>query len=98
MIAVMDARPALVSALGQELEAELDWFDQHLAWRGHLIGDRFGRADITAASLLAPLARPAACPLYRKATLPQAVEDALARWSARPSLRWVERTYTEHRH
>ena len=98
MIAAMDARPALIPALGEQLAAELDWFDERLTGRCHVASDGFGRADITAASLLAPLARPAAGPPYRQATLPQAVEDTLARWSARPSLRWVERTYAEYRH
>ena len=65
--------------------------------RGRLVGDRFGRADITAASLLAPLAPPGEHPVYRRGAMPAAVEDALTRWSARPSLRWVERTYAEHR-
>jgi glutathione S-transferase len=97
MIAAMDARAALLPALERELGAELDWFEHALAGRRYLDGDRFGRADITAASLLAPLARPAACPRYRRGKLPAPVEDVLARWSARPSLRWVERTYAEHR-
>ena len=97
MVAAMDARAALLPALEQEIAAELDWFDQALAGRRYLDGDRFGRADITAASLLAPLARPAACPLYRHGGLPAPIEDTLARWGARPSLRWVERTYAEHR-
>lgn len=98
MITGLNARPVLVPELGHELEDELDWFDHHLAGRHHLAGDQLGRADITAASLLAPLARPAACPLYRKAELPVTAEDRLMRWSARPSLQWVERTYADHRH
>jgi glutathione S-transferase len=97
MIAGMDARPARVPALAHELEVELTWFDDHLAGRAHLVGDHFGRADITAASLLAPLARPPACPLYRQAVMPPSVEDTLKSWSVRPGLRWVERTYAEHR-
>ena len=98
MVAGMDARAALLPALEQELTSELDWFEHVLAGRPYLDADRFGRTDITAASLLAPLARPAACPLYRRGVLPAPAEEALARWSARPSLRWVERTYAEHRH
>ena len=97
MIQGMNARAALVPALERDLAAELDWFEGVLDGRRHLAGDRFGRADIPAASLLAPLARPAACPIYRRVALPPSVEEALARWNARPSLRWVERTYAEHR-
>lgn len=97
MVAGMDARPALIPELEQKLTAELDWFEDHLAGRRHLVNDRFGRADITAASLLAPLARPAAHPHYRRVRLPERLEETLTRWSARPSLRWVERIYADHR-
>ena len=97
MVAGMDARAALVPDLERDLAAELDWFGGHLRGRYYLIGDRLGRADITAASLLAPLARPAACPLYRRVALPPRVEAALARWGDEPALRWVDRTYAEHR-
>ena len=97
MVAGMNARSALLPELEQKLSAELDWFDDQLAGRRHLVGDQFGRADLTAASLLAPLARPAACLLYRKVRLPERLEQSLALWGARPSLRWVERIYAEHR-
>lgn len=97
MIAGMNARPALVPEIEQKLASELDWFDARLGGRRYLAGDRLGRADITAASLLAPLARPAECPLYRKVALPLRIEETLTRWSARPGLQWVERLYAAHR-
>ena len=55
MIAGMNARPTLIPDLEEKLAVELDWFDGRIGDRGHLVGDRLGRADITAASLLAPL-------------------------------------------
>src|SRR6185369_14117173 len=55
MIAGMNARPVLVEQVERQLGAELDWFDRRLDGRRHLVGDRLGRADITAASLLGPL-------------------------------------------
>ena len=97
MIAGMNARPALVGQIEGQLGAELDWFDRRLDGRRHLVGDRLGRADITAASLLGPLARPAACPHYGRIVLPARVEETLARWRRRPSLAWTERLYAEHR-
>ena len=36
----------------QKITAELDWFEDQLAGREHLVGDKFGRADLTAASSL----------------------------------------------
>jgi glutathione S-transferase len=98
MISAMDARPERLAELETRLSAELDWFDILVEERRYLVGSTFGRTDITAASLLAPLARPIACPLYQKGVLPPRLEDTLARWSERPSLRWVEQVYTRHRH
>lgn len=97
MIAGMNARPALIPELQERLTAELDWFEDVLGGRQHLVDDQFGRADITAASLLSPLARPAAGPPYRAVILPPRHEDMLERWTARPSLRWVHRMYADHR-
>lgn len=97
MIAGMNARPAQIPELENRLGAELDWFDGVLGKRRHLVGDQLGRADITAASLLSPLARPAAGPPYRAVILPPRLEEMLERWTARPSLRWVHRMYAEHR-
>ncbi|HEY8567300.1 MAG TPA: glutathione S-transferase N-terminal domain-containing protein [Beijerinckiaceae bacterium] len=93
----MKARPKLLPEVERRLAAELDWFEGELAGREHLVGDGFGRADLTAASLLAPLARPAACPLYQQVRLPDAVEETVARWRARPGLQWVNRIYADHR-
>ena len=98
MVAGMNARPALLPELEQKITAELDWFKHQLAGREHLVCDRFGRADLTAASLLAPLARPSACPLYRKSQTPERLEKILARWRARQSLQWVEKIYANYRH
>ncbi len=97
MIAALDGRASLVPALGRELAAELEWFDGVLAGRRYLVDDRFGRANITAASLLGPLARPSECPIYGRGKLPSPVEETLARWRARRSLDWGERIYAEHR-
>ena len=97
MIRKMDTRPILVPDLERRLEAELDWFDGRVEGRRFLVGDRFGRADLTAASLLAPLARPAACPLYQELALPPRLQETFERWSVRPGLHWVGRLYDDHR-
>ncbi len=57
IVAGMRARPALLPALTWRLDGELAWFAGVLAERGEgLVGEAFGRADLTAAGLLAPLA------------------------------------------
>lgn len=97
MASSMAARRALVPRIQARMEVELDWFDAALGERDHLVGDSFGRADVTAASLLAPLARPDAPPFYGRVRLPPEVEDVVARWAERPGIRWVRRTYARHR-
>lgn len=101
MIRGMDTRAALLPELIAAVDRELDWFEAILAERGErLVGDAFGRADLTAASLLAPLALPPTPPLdalHAGLVFPPLLADALARWAARPSIAWVRRTYAAHR-
>ena len=98
MTGKMAAHPEHLADLQGRLENELAWFDTVIGQREHLVGNRLGRADITAASLLAPLVRgPAVVPLYDRVRLPPAVEQALLRWSRRPSLTWVRGIYATHR-
>lgn len=101
MIQLMGTQPELMPELIERLEGELDWFDGILAERGdRLAGALFGRADLTAASLLAPLARPDTPPMnriYAGLRFAPPVADALERWSSRPTIGWVRRTYAEHR-
>jgi len=80
------------------VETELDWFDGMLAdGRRYLVGDRFCRADITAASLLAPLALPKEHPTYGNLVVPPLAAADLARWGERPTLAWVREIYRKHR-
>jgi glutathione S-transferase len=98
MIASMSARPEFVNELAQALDAEIEWFDGLLSGgRDYLAGAGFGRADLTAASLMAPLVRPDACALYRRNVLPPALEDRIAVWAERPCFHWVRGIYARHR-
>jgi glutathione S-transferase len=64
MVASMDARPQRLPELLPRVEHELDWLDRVITEReGHLVGQEFGRADLAAASLLAPLALPGVEPV-----------------------------------
>lgn len=80
------------------VEGELDWLDGLLAdGRAYLSGDSFSRADLTAASLLAPLINPANHPTYGKLTMPDKLEATIKAWRERPVLQWVNRLYAQHR-
>ena len=101
MAAGMNARPHLLPDLIAQVDRELDWFDRVLAERGdHLIGREFGRADLTAASLLAPIALPQVEPvksISEGIRWPRSLSTFLARWSDRPTLKWVRHVYEAHR-
>lgn len=97
MVATMDARPDLEPVLRLRVEDELRWFEARLGSARYLAGAAFGRADITAASLLAPLAMPPHGPSYHHLRLRSDVAATLQAWRDRPALRWVTRIYAEHR-
>ena len=80
------------------LETELDWLDSKLSdGRSYLAGDRFSRADLTVASLLALFARPQEMPIYHEMSFPDALAADVERWRDRPAMRWVVAQYQAHR-
>lgn len=94
MMQQLEVRPGAAAESRAKLEAELDWLDAKLAdGRPYLAGDRFSRADLTVASLLAGYAKPREIPAYHDLTGPDALAADVERWSARPVLRWVIRQY-----
>jgi glutathione S-transferase len=101
MAAGMNAQPRHLPDLITQVECELDWFDQIPAERGgYLVDHKFGRADLTAASLLAPVALPQVEPVKSIGAgirWPRSLAPSLARWSDRPSLKWVRHMYEAHR-
>lgn len=80
------------------MERALDMLDARLAkGEGYLTGDRFGRIDLTVASLLAPMVQPAQHPVYAKLALPSRLAKAVAGWRDRPVMGWVREVYARHR-
>jgi glutathione S-transferase len=98
MIKLMDLGPAQGLESRDLLLAELDWLDGMLAdGRPFLGGDTFSRADITAASLLAPLVNPPQHPTYSALALPTALAQTIAEWQDRPTFKWVAHMYSQFR-
>lgn len=64
---------------------------------GQLVGDRFTVADLTAASLLAPLVALDHPDMARPRPMPAALETFLARFAAHPGVQWVQAQYRLHR-
>jgi glutathione S-transferase len=91
-------RPGAAEESRAKLEAELDWLDGLLAdGRPYLAGDHFSRADITVASLLAPLIPPEHAKTYHDMTMPDVVMSEFERWKDRPILRFVAERYRTDR-
>lgn len=98
MMRAMNITPSAAAESRQVLEAELDWLDRRLEdGRCCLAGERFSRADIAVASLLAPIARPKEMSIFHSMALPDALADLFAGWHDRPVMRFVVTQYRDHR-
>jgi glutathione S-transferase len=98
MTGAMDLGPEQRKDSRAIVAAELDWLDGLLAdGRRHLVGDRFSRVDVTAASLLAPLALPKEHPTYALLALPPLAAADIELWGERPVANWVREIYRNHR-
>ncbi|MGB8331430.1 MAG: glutathione S-transferase family protein [Polyangiales bacterium] len=65
--------------------------------RQYLVGDTFTLADLTMASILSPLARPAEHPFYPQISLGTASEDLIESFRGYRLLSWVRDCYARHR-
>jgi glutathione S-transferase len=89
--------PEAVAAAYADTEAALDRVAAEVAGTGHLVGDRFSAADLTAAALLAPCANPDHPDMRRPEPRPPAIDAWLERWAGHPAVAWVHETYRRHR-
>ena len=98
MIKGMDLGPEQGQDSRHIVDEELAWLDEILAdGRGYLVGSEFSRADLTAASLLAPLVLPKEHPVYAGLKLPPQMAEDLTKWENRPTLQWVRKIYSAYR-
>lgn len=101
MIARMDLGPEQGQESKKVVAEELDWLDGILSDGRLFLGDpaaaHVSRVDITAASLLAPLLRPAQHPVYGQLQLPPGVAADCRTWADRPSLLWTAGLYRDYR-
>ncbi len=83
-----------------KIVAAIDRLDAELAANGgeYLVGDRFGVADLTAASLFYPLVAPEGGPLPPDTPTPPALERFRNGLRDRPGYGWVEEMFRRHRH
>ncbi|MDP4890786.1 MAG: glutathione S-transferase [Porticoccaceae bacterium] len=79
----------------ERVAKELEWLDGLLADKQYLVGDRLSRADLTAASLLAPLVSPAQHP--KCIQLPPKLSADSELWRQRRSMQWTADLYGKYR-
>lgn len=98
MIDRMDLGPEQGQDSKRIVHGELSWLDGMLSDGRHfLVGEQLSRADVAAASLLAPLAAPKEHPTYTDLKLPPRLATDLANWENRPSINWVRDIYAQYR-
>lgn len=94
----LQIKPKRIELARLRISEALDWLDAQLAdGRSFLVGDTFTVADITAASLLAPLACPAQHPVYGEPAYQEGMRAALQEWEGRPGIAWVRQLYAKQR-
>jgi glutathione S-transferase len=94
----LQIKPERVARARQRIGEAIDWLDGQLAdGRRFLIGDALTVADITAASLLAPLACPPQHPVYGEPAYREGMKAAVQTWQDRPAIAWVRALYDTHR-
>ncbi len=80
------------------LEGEMNWLDEMLAdGRRFLVGDRFSRVDLAAASLLGPVADAREHPNHSFMVLPPRAAQAQRDWHDRPCMAWIRGLYRDYR-
>ena len=81
----------------RKVRTAMDRIAAEIGPSGYLVGDRFSVADLTAASLLAPIAAPPELQ-YQP---PQAVRESIARvcepFAGHPALEWTAEMFRKHR-
>lgn len=82
----------------ERVAAALDDVDRERGGRDHLVGDRFSVADLTVASLLAPLiVPPELTSAFPPEPWPDSFETMRARYGSHPTCVWARDVFRRHR-
>ncbi len=88
---------AAIAAAPARMRAGLDRIVAELGPSGHLVGDAFSVADLTAAALLSPIVLPPEFPYPPPEPRPRHFVALRASLEGHPAFRWVLETYRRHR-
>jgi glutathione S-transferase len=89
--------PASVTDGLRAANEALDFVAQRAGAEGFLVGNRFGLADLVAASTLAVLAQPPDSPMAGPRPCGAAFAALLQRFDAHPGIAWTRQLYAQHR-
>lgn len=85
-------------ALGiEKIASGIEKLEASIQPSGYLVGDRFSVADLTAASIMYPLAEPAEYPYRIPPVASEAIGAALAPFRSSQAREWVREIYARHR-
>jgi glutathione S-transferase len=90
-------RPDKIEASKDLFRRAFDELDRDLGGRRYLLGDAPSRADVTVASLLAPMCRPPEHLLRWPTSMPPDLGAFIGEFEGRPTWELVLRMYREHR-
>ncbi len=93
----MDINPASAEIARGKTLAAMDRLTKELRPSRYLVGDRFTVADLTAAALLSPIARPPQFPYKAAVPIPEPFAKIRDSLSAHPAFQWTLHTYAQHR-
>ena len=91
----MNISEATANTSREKIQAPIDKLYTHYQTSSYLVGNRFTRADLTAAALLAPLHQPAQYDIPWPDHMPSEIEALAA--ELRPQTTWLPRIYQAHR-
>jgi len=92
---LMDINDETARQSEQTVRQAVDALHARLQDREYLVGDRFTRADLAAAALLAPFTKPEQYGIRWPATYPQPLQGIIDSYGGK--LDWVVRMYAQHR-
>ena len=92
-------RPETVEESREKVRAAFDKVEADVGPSGYLVGESFSVADLTAASILAPIVMPPEFPYIKLHPDERAAQSRRFRDSLkdRPGFKWVEDMYARHR-
>lgn len=87
----------LLASRESEIDRAMDRISAQAGPEGYLVGEAFSAADLAAAALLSPIARPAECQSRTVDEPPDEIAEWIARRQDHPAAQWAREMFRRHR-